>query len=57
MTLAYNRYRYAGPYKTRAKAEIALEDCFATGEVSLCEKPDVEKHENVYYVTLEDDNV
>lgn len=36
------RYDYAGPYKTRAKAESVLEDCYASGDVSEGEHPRIE---------------
>jgi hypothetical protein len=35
---------YAGPYKSRDKAESSLEDCFASGEVCLGEGPRVERY-------------
>lgn len=49
------RFNYAGPYKTRDAAERALEDCYASGEVSLGERPMVEFMANRYYVTLPDE--
>lgn len=38
-----HRYDYAGPYKTLARAEAALEDCYATGEVCEGEQPRIER--------------
>lgn len=35
------RFLYAGPYKSEARAESGLEDCFADGDVSLGDRPDV----------------
>ena len=54
------RYRWAGPYKTRQRAEDSLEDSFATGEVSQGEAPRIEVRKDHrgrvigYVVTLED---
>jgi len=39
--MAY-RYDY-GFYRTRERAEMALEEMFATGEVSEGERPEIEK--------------
>lgn len=36
------RYDYAGPYKTRTRAEQVLEDMFATGDASESEFPKIE---------------
>lgn len=35
------RFLYAGPYKTEDRAESSLQDCFADGDVSLGDRPDV----------------
>jgi len=37
------RFIYAGPYRQRDKAESVLEDMFATGDVFISEKPDIER--------------
>ena len=37
------RYYYA-TYATRQKAEDALEDCYASGEVSEAERPRIESY-------------
>lgn len=37
------RYDYGGPYKTEARAESALEDMFAAGEVCTGEDPQIER--------------
>lgn len=36
------RFDYAGPYKTREKAEAVLEEMFATGDICAAEQPQVE---------------
>jgi len=50
------RFEYAGPYKTRERAEAALEHCFATGEVVEGERPEVESRKTPkgrrWFVTL-----
>lgn len=40
-----NRYTYAYGYKTRERAELALEDMFAGGEVSEGEHPRIETYQ------------
>lgn len=52
------RYTYAHGYKSRDAAQDALEDCFATGEVSQCERPKIEAYQSRlngrrYMITLE----
>lgn len=47
------RYTYAGGFKSRAAAEMALEGMFAAGEVSEGERPKVEKIGGKWAVTLE----
>lgn len=39
----WNTYVYAYGYKSRDKAESALENMFAEGEVSLGEEPKIER--------------
>lgn len=34
-------FEYAGPYKTRERAEQVLEDCFATGDIVEGERPEI----------------
>jgi hypothetical protein len=46
------RYIYS-KHKTREGAERALEEFFATGEVSEGERPRVERVGSRFYVTLE----
>lgn len=46
------RYEY-GVYRSKAKAEAALEDMFADGEVSEGERPRIERKGNLYVITLE----
>lgn len=43
-----------GLYRTRAGAQAALEDCFATGEVSACELMGdwIERHGNSYAILV-----
>ena len=53
------RFDYA-TYKSRERAELALEDMFATGDVFECEGPEIEKRRvlrngdfvNRYFITL-----
>lgn len=55
------RYTYGTGYKTRARASEALDDMFADGEVSECERPEIEKYTVIlkegkasrYKITLE----
>ena len=50
------RFDYAGPYKSRERAESMLEHCFATGEISMAESPSVEGRATAkgrrYFITL-----
>ena len=39
-----DRHWYAYGYRSRDAAEDALEDCFAAGEVSACEAPEVRSY-------------
>ena len=36
------RYEYPGYYTTRAEAEFALDDCYASGDIREIECPDIE---------------
>ena len=47
------RYDYA-TRSTREKAEAVIEDMFAEGIVSECERPEVEKRGKRFVVTLRD---
>jgi hypothetical protein len=52
MTRRYEaRYEYAR-YKTRERAEMALENMFATGDVVEAERPEIERRGNRYVITL-----
>ena len=47
------RFTYA-TRPTRDAAEDCLEDCWATGEISPSDNPDIVKRGAVYHVTLRD---
>jgi hypothetical protein len=46
MSIASSRFFYGFGYKTIEAAQAALEDCYATGEISQAEEPAI-----VTYVT------
>jgi hypothetical protein len=45
-------YDYAGPFKSYSEAEAELEDLYATGAVSECERPDIERRRGRFVITL-----
>lgn len=53
-------FDYAGPYGSLEKAQIALEDCYATGDIVDGERPQIEMRkvqvqnhkERRYWITL-----
>lgn len=49
-----NRYTYAGPYRSQQRAADAVEAMYASGEISECERPEIERRGRAYYVTLVD---
>lgn len=42
-------------FKSAAQADLALEQCYASGEVSLSDRPDVVWLNGRYVITLSDD--
>ena len=38
------RYRYAGPFRSRASAEDALESAFASGDIVPSERPQIVRY-------------
>lgn len=55
------RYDYAGPYGCLSRAWRTVDDLYAGGEISECEKADVVTRRGSdgklrYYITLEDIN-
>jgi hypothetical protein len=50
------RYRYAGPFREYWRAEAALHDMFADGDVMPAEGPRIERHgrngSGAYFITL-----
>ena len=50
------RFDYAGPYKSRERAEASLDDSFAAGDVSEAERPAIESRNTAkgrrYFITL-----
>lgn len=47
------RFLYAGPYRTADSAEAGLELCFADGDVSLGDRPDVVKRGGYWWVEVD----
>ena len=45
-------YAYAGPYRSLAAADCALEDFFATGEIVPGEFPAIEQRQRAFWITL-----
>ena len=50
----YASYAYAGPYRSLAAADCALEDFFATGEIVPGEFPAIEQRQRAFWITLRD---
>jgi len=46
------RFLYAGPYKTRERAEMSLEDMYANGDVCESERPKIEHVHKRYWVSV-----
>lgn len=46
------RLLFAGPYKTRDRAEESLEDCYACDQVSQSECPQVDREHGAYWVSV-----
>lgn len=47
------RFLYAGPYRSRKRAEVSLEDCFADGDVSYGDRPTIVHRNGAFWVEVD----